>query len=69
MGAGGGCGDALAWRSFLGVPGGEDLLGGGCLVVGGGSAVVAQGVADAGVDGFHGVGGTFRGGVAGEVGE
>ena len=51
------------------MPGGEDLLGGGCLVVGGGSAVVAQGVADAGVDGFHGVGGTFRGGVAGEVGE
>lgn len=38
-------------------------LGDGCLVVGGGAAVVAQGVADAGVDGLHGVGGAFQGGV------
>ena len=39
-------------------------------MVGGGSAVVAQGVADAGVDGLYGVGGVFQGGVAaGEVGE
>lgn len=34
------------------------------------SAVVAQSVADADVDGLHGVGGAFQGGVvAGEVGE